>query len=280
MAGSALDGRAVSVGRMRVGSIHTYPVKGCRALRHDSAVVEPWGLAGDRRWLLVDPEGVAITQRDVAGLGQLGAAPGPDGIALSCRGFEAQVVPIEGLRISVRVWGSTIEATRAPAADEWLRRMLGVEARLVWLDDPTRRSTEQSLSQPGDRVSFADEFPLLLANTASLHRLNDWIAESGSEEGPLPMNRFRPNLVIEGAEPFAEDEWVGKTIQIGQVEFRVPQACGRCVVTTTNQETGERGTEPLRTLGRYRNVDQQLLFGVHLIPAAPGVVSVGDPVVT
>jgi uncharacterized protein YcbX len=146
------------------------------------------------------------------------------------------------------------------------------------LDDPTRRAVNPVYARPGDVVSFADGYPLLLANVASLAMLNDWLAEAGSPEGPLPMTRFRPNLVIEGAAAWAEDAFVGGRLRIGSVEFRVPKPCDRCVVTTTDQETGVRGKEPLRTLGRYRNVDQLLMFAVNLIPDGTGTVAVGDAV--
>jgi len=263
-----------------VSAIHTYPIKGCRRLDHDSAVVEPWGLEHDRRWLVTDADGVAITQREVAGLGQLRAVPGPDGISLSHSGKDLWV-PVKANPIAKGdVFGAVVAASPAgPRADAWLSEVLGVEARLVWLDDPTRRPTDPKVSRPGDRVSFADEFPLLLTATASLARLNDWIVEGRhADEWPLPMTRFRPNIVVEGAEPFEEDGWIGRTIRIGQLEFRVPQACGRCVVTTTDQETGARGKEPLHTLGRYRNLSQKLRFGVHLIPVTTGRINVGDTI--
>lgn len=263
-----------------MSTIHTYPVKGCRRIDLDSAVVQPWGLEHDRRWLITDPGGVAVTQRDVATLGQLRAEPVADGINLSYQDNILRV-RLEPNPVSKgEVFGDVVSATPAgPEAEAWLKRVFGIDARLVWLDDPTRRATNPQLSRPGDRVSFADEYPLLLANTASLARLNDWIAEGDrSEEGPLPMNRFRPNVVVEGARPFQEDEWVGEVIRIGQLPFRVTQGCGRCVVTTTDQETGERGYEPLRTLGKFRNVNQQLLFGVHLVPLETGTISIGDPI--
>ena len=108
--------------------------------------------------------------------------------------------------------------------------------------------------------------------------MNDWIAESGSDEGPLPMTRFRPNVVVDGAPGWAEDGWVDRRIRIGGVTFRAAKACGRCVMTTTDQETGERGREPLRTLGQRRKVDQSLLFGTNVIPDGTGPIRVGDPV--
>jgi hypothetical protein len=266
---------------VRLSALHTYPIKGCRRLDHETAVVEPWGLAGDRRWLITRPDGVAITQRDIAALALLRAIPADAGLSLGMPGRDPLLVPPLHPDPSavVKVWSATVAATPAGvAADAWLSAALGQEVQLVWLDDPTRRAVNPEFSEPGDRVNFADGYPVLLTNTASLARLNDWIFEGGSDEGPLPMARFRPNVVVDGAEPFAEDDWIGKRIRIGEVTFRAPKPCGRCVVTTTDQETGERGREPLRTLARHRNVDTKLLFGLNLIPDAPGQIRVGDSV--
>ena len=123
-------------------------------------------------------------------------------------------------------------------------------------------------------VSFADGYPLLITNTASLDELGRWLAEDGDE--PVPMTRFRPNVVVSGAEPWAEDHW--RYIRIGAVPFRVAKPCGRCVVTTTDQVTGERGSQPLKMLGQRRRFGQSLVFGQNLIPDRRGVIRVGDPV--
>lgn len=260
---------------MRVSAIYTYPVKGCHRLDHDIAVVEPWGIEGDRRWLIVDPAGIAITQRDVPGLALLRARPGMDGLTLSYPDRPRFLVPPlkENAIATGNVWENVVAATPAgQAANAWLSETLKCEARLLWLDDPMRRPVGPPYANAGDRVSFADGYPLLLTNTASLDQLNEWMGE------PLPMNRFRPNVVIETEKPFIEDEWTGQTIRIGQMAFRVANPCARCVVTTTDQDTGVRGREPLRTLAKYRNVDQELLFGTNLIPVAPGVIRIDDPV--
>jgi uncharacterized protein YcbX len=180
----------------------------------------------------------------------------------------------------VTVWKFTGPASLVGAdVDDWLTEALDRKVRLVWLDDPTRRAVNPVYGRPEDRVSFADGYPVLLANAASLADLNDRIAESGSLEGPLPMTRFRPNVVISGAPAWVEDAWTGGRVRIGAVTFRVPKPCDRCVVTTTDQETGERGREPLRTLARFRNVDQGLLFATNLIPDNLGEIAVGDEVV-
>ena len=266
---------------MRIGALYTYPVKGCYRLEHDGARVEPWGLAGDRRWLVVDLDGTALTQREVPGLGQIRPTPTTGGLVVRAAGRPDLTVPEprDGEPTEVTVWGDRVRAAAAgAAADDWFSETLDRKVRLVWLDDPTRRAVDPRYALASDRVSFADGYPLLLANAASLDALNDWLAADGSPEWPLPMTRFRPNVVVTGAPAWAEDAWVGGRIRIGEVTFRVPKACGRCVVTTTDQETGERGREPLRTLARYRNVDQQLLFAVNLIPDGPGYIRVGDAV--
>jgi uncharacterized protein YcbX len=163
-------------------------------------------------------------------------------------------------------------------AHAWFSDVLGSRARLVHLDDPARRRpVDPAYARPGDMVSLADGYPLLLTTTASLDALNGLIATGDRpHEGPLPMDRFRPNVVIGSAGAWAEDDW--RRIAIGDVPFSVVKPCGRCVVTTTDQRSAERGREPLLTLARHRRVGNQLLFGQNLIPDGTGVIRVGDPV--
>ncbi|MGW4461325.1 MOSC domain-containing protein [Micromonospora sp. NPDC004704] len=272
---------------MRVVSIHTYPVKGCRRMDRDTARVEPWGLDGDRRWLVVDEHGIGLTQRQHRELVTLRAVSRPGGLTLSAPGLAALDLaePSGGEAIEVRVFrGRPPSPVRAAGAeaDEWLHRLLGRAVRLVWLGDPARNLVPWSVSPgSGAEVSFADGTPLLLVNTASLDAFNDWLVESGSVEGPLPLSRFRPNLVISGAAPWAEGEWVGRRIRIGGAIFHGAAECGRCLVATIDQETGERGQEPLRMLARRRNIGQKLLFGLQMtVEATPGGSSGGDRTVT
>jgi uncharacterized protein YcbX len=177
------------------------------------------------------------------------------------------------------VWGDPVPARSAgTAADAWFSKAIGRDVRLLWLDDPTRRSPNPALSEPTDRVSFADGYPLLVTNAASLDALNDALAESGSDEWPLPMTRFRPNVVVSGARPWAEDDWLGRRIRIGVVTFRAVKMCDRCVLTTVDAETGVQGREPLWVLAKHRRIDQKLMFGMNLIPDGIGAIAVGDPV--
>ncbi|KAB1949672.1 MOSC domain-containing protein [Micromonospora sp. ALFpr18c] len=269
---------------MRLTSIHTYPVKGCHRLDHDGAFVQPWGLAGDRRWMVVDADGVGVTQRETTRLVGLRATVRPGALTLRADGRPDLDVPepVGGDPVLVRTFRSRklpVPAVAAgAAADAWLGALLGRPVRLVWLARPTRHlAAEGREYDTGDQVSFADAYPLLLTNAASLDALNGWLAEAGEE--PVPMTRFRPNLVVDGAPAWAEDGWAGRSLRVGDLRMRAAGPCDRCVVTTTDQETGVRAREPLRTLGRYRNIRQSLLFGLNVVPIDSGPVTVGDQVV-
>ncbi len=165
-----------------------------------------------------------------------------------------------------------------PEADEWVSAVLELDARLVYLDDTYGRPSKPEYSEPGDVVSFADAFPVLLASEDSLAMLNDWIAEGPrSDEGPLPMTRFRPNLIVRGAPSFDEDTWA--RIRVGDAEFRVVKDCDRCVITTLDPLTGEKQMEPIATLARHRKWGGKTWFAVNMIPdTEDAVVRVGDEV--
>ena len=267
---------------MRVASLHTYPIKGGHRLDHDEAAVEPWGLAGDRRWMVIDPEGVGITQRTAARLAVLSARPRPGGLTVRAPGLADLDVaePVDGPKEFVRVFSDKAPVpARLALADEWFSDLLDRPARLAWLGDPTARPIEGD-ALDGDRVNFADGYPLLLTTEASHAAVNDWLYESGNE--PVPMTRFRPNVVVSGARPWAEDDWPGRRLRLGDVVLRAVSSCTRCVVTTVDQETGTGGRQPLHILGRHRRFPEGLLFGINLIPdLAPdrtGIIRVGDRV--
>jgi MOSC domain-containing protein len=263
---------------MRIASLHTYPIKGCRRLDHDAAMVESWGLAGDRRWMVVDADGVGITQRTVPAMALLTVRPRRGGLTVHGPGRPDLEVtePVDGPKEHVRVFRSNPAVPARVAADGgWISSYLGLDARLVWLGDPTVRPVADH-ALDGDRVSFADAYPLLLTNAASLEAVNDWLLEDGVDR--VPMTRFRPSLVVEDAPAWAEDGWVGGRLRIGDVPFRAAKPCDRCLVTTIDQDTAEVGREPLRILGRYRRFPGGLMFGLNLIPDGVGVLRVGDHV--
>ncbi len=269
---------------MKLDSITIYPVKSLRGIAVQEAAVEPWGLAGDRRWMVVDADHRYLTQRELPGMARIAAAPAGDGgVVLSAFDAGALRVPAPeagGPTVDVLVWRDRVRAQPAGRdADAWLSDALGRVCRLVHMGDPAAaRPVDPAYGQPADRVSFADGFPLLGVNAASLGALNTRLAQ------PVPMARFRPNLVLSGAAPWAEDAW--RLLQIGGVggvAFRAVKLCARCVIITTDQETGARprDREPLRTLSSFRRDDRgRVLFGQNLVPDGVGRIAVGDRVET
>ncbi len=266
-----------------VSAIYRYPVKSCRGERLAGAAVEPWGLAGDRRGMLVDADGSPVTAREHPRL--VLVAPRPDrGVLHLTRpaGPDLTVhVPRGDELVPVNVWGSDLVAALASAeSGEWFSELAGVPVRLVYLDDPSRRRPNPAYSRDGDRVSFADAYPLLLTSEGSLATLNGLIAAGPrADEGSMQMRRFRPGVVVTGTPAWAEDAW--RLLRIGDVIFRAVKGCDRCVMTTVDPGTAAKGKEPLATLARYRRWDGKIWFGINLIPDSPrpgDAIRTGDPV--
>ena len=262
---------------MELESIFFYPIKSTAGHRVREAEVRPWGLAGDRRYLVVDERGEPMTARDHPTM--LDCLAEPDGDTIVLTGPHAaplRVVP-STVRFTADVWGTPVEVTDCgDDAAAWFAALIGLPGRLAWLDDPTRRPVDPTFGAPGDLVNLADGFPLLLTSTASLARLDDWVAETAAELGeelpkPLSMRRFRPSVVVAGADtPFAEDTW--ERVRIGGVDFRVAKPCDRCVLTTVDPDApNAKGKEPVRTLARHRRWDGRIWFGVNLIPDIPRI---------
>lgn len=261
---------------MRLSALYIHPIKSCASLALDEAEVRPRGLAHDRRWLIVDESGRFLTGRQLPALVRLRATPRADGLTLDAPGMPALHVPrppADAPRLQVQVWKDSVDAALADAAAaHWLTQWLGRPVRLVHMDAGARRPVRPDLSQPGDLVSFADAFPLLAISQSALDQLNTKLAT------PVPIARFRPNLVIDGCRPHAEDGW--RRIRIGAVEFDVSRQCVRCVFTTVDTERGapDPSGEPLNTLKGYRRGESGVTFGVHLIARGGGTLRVGDAV--
>ncbi|MFP5019452.1 MOSC domain-containing protein [Pseudonocardia phyllosphaerae] len=263
-----------------LAGLRRYPVKSCRGTDLDRAVVERAGLAGDRRWMLVDDDGGMVTARAHPRLLLAVPALRADGLDVTGPGLPPLSVRIpDGDPVPVRVHRS--DTAGVPASDEahaWFSELLGEKVRLVHLDDPGHRRPDPGFSAPDDRVGFADGYPLLLTSAASLDAVNELVAAgSHAHEGPLPMTRFRPNVVVDGAPAWAEDGW--RRIRIGDAAFRVAKGCARCVLTTADPETAVKGREPMATLARHRRFGSGVWFGVNLIPDDPGAgIALGDRV--
>ena len=259
--------------------LYLYPVKSLGGYAVAEADVTARGLRHDRRWLLVDERNRFLTQRQHPELALLVVAPAYNGFLLSHRQrpeLLSLFIPFEAQpdrTLFVTVWDDILWAWRgAVEADEWLSEALDRTCRLVYMSDMVRRDVEPDLNPEGQLVSFADGYPFLLAGEAALADLNTRLAE------PVLMNRFRPNLVFGGGEAYEDDTW--EQFRIGDVPFRAVRGCGRCVLTTIDQQTAQKNPlgDPLRTLATYRKAENSTLFGQNVTGPGHGRLRVGDAV--
>ena len=256
-----------------VSALYVYPVKSCRGIRVRQWPVVARGFAADRRWMIVDANGRFVTQRELAQLALVSTALEGEQLRLRAPGRSELVLPLRheiGEQREVQVWEDRALGIAHAAGSTWFSRYLGAPHELVYMPDHHLRQVNPARARPGDITSFADAYPFLLLSEASLADLNSRL------DVPITMDRFRPNIVISGCEPFAEDGYA--RVRIGEISFRGPKRCDRCVITTVDPLTGERGREPLRTLAKYRLADQKVWFGMNLIHDETGVLRVGDPV--
>jgi len=259
---------------IRLTGLNIYPIKSARGLALDESVVDEFGLRYDRRWMVVDEAGVFLSQRSHPRLALVVPSIRDGTLRVDAPGMptlQTPLHPTNTVATRVTVWHDTSPATWVgDRAAEWFSDFLGLPCSLVHMADQVVRPANPAFAPPGVRVGFADAFPFLLISEESLADLNRRLVD------PLPMNRFRPNLVVAGGEPYGEDGW-GK-IEIGGVRLQVVKPCDRCLVTTTDQATGERGKEPLRTLATYRKVGNDVMFGQNVVHEGPGCMRVGDSV--
>ncbi len=253
--------------------LYVYPIKSCRGVRVEEWPVVERGFAADRRWMIVDEAGRFVTQREVARLALVQTAFVGESLKIEGPGAAPLLLPQrfdEGAPRNVEVWSDQSIGCVHPAGSAWFSAYLGSPHELVYMPDNHHRQVNPARARPGDIVSFADGYPFLLISEASLADLNTRL------EKPVPMERFRPNIVVSGTDPFAEDEFA--RVQLGSISFRGVKRCDRCTVTTIDTETGERGREPLRTLATFRLSEFKVWFGMNLIHDAPGTLRVGDAV--
>lgn len=263
-----------------LSALNIYPVKGLKGIAVAAARCTERGLEHDRRWMLVDREGVFLTQREHPKMATVWTDIGDEFLTLCVpdeAGVDVPLRPAKAPAMKVQVWRSVCEAVPvSPQADELLSSYLGTACRLVYMPDSSKRYSNPDYAGGNNLVGFADGYAYLVIGEASLADLNARLAAKGHP--PLPMNRFRPNLVVAGSAAYAEDGW--GEIHIGEAVLRAAKPCGRCEVTTTDQSTGEvRGPEPLATLGTYRNSERfGVKFGMNLVTVREGTLRVGDQV--
>ncbi len=258
---------------MIVSELCIYPIKGCGGINLESAELDEFGLKGDRRFMVVDEEGVFLSQRKHHAMCRIHIQR-EDGFTIaSFDGMEDLVIEpsMEANDIPVRIWDDdVVAADMGEMAAIWFSHALGQKTRLVGIGPQYSRNVRIGDTAYSSKMHFGDSCPVLVITKDSLDDLNRRL------DRPVPMDRFRPNLVIDGTTPYAEDSW--QYIRIGDQMLQFAKKCGRCTVTTIDQQTGEAGPEPLRTLSTYRKDGNKVCFGAYYLPITKGTVRVGDEV--
>jgi uncharacterized protein len=261
---------------LTVSELYIYPIKSLAGIAVTTATVTSRGFQYDRRLMLVDENNVCITQREFPEMALLQPVITNDGLHIHQKKNSLSPLfiphqPKGNETIPVTIWDDTCEAALFDTSiNEWFSNALGSACRLVYMPDTTSREVDKRYAQHSEITSFADGYPILMIGQSSLNDLNNRLAE------PLPMNRFRPNIVFTGGEPFLEDQM--QLFTINNIEFSSVKACARCVMTTINQDTLSISKEPLKTLSAYRLKDNKVLFGQNLLHKGDGVITIGDAI--
>jgi len=258
-----------------LSEIFVYPIKSVSGISLNEAYIGEKGIEKDRRWMIINEEGKFLSQRTYPELSLVYVNIENDGLVVKhkYKNYDELFIPFEAdeeYTRDVEIWNDKCGAVLVSnAADCWFSKVLGIPCRLVYMPDNTKRIVDPRYSDGNKTVGFADGFPFLLIGQSSLDDLNSKL------ELPININRFRPNLVFTGGEPFSEDLW--KKFKIGSITFFPVKPCARCTIPTINQETGEKGKEPLVTLSSYRMKNNKVYFGQNLVSEGSGIIKVGDP---
>jgi hypothetical protein len=258
-----------------LSGIFIYPIKSLGGVSVESAVAEERGLQHDRRWMLVDESGKFLSQREYPQMALFSVSILENRLLVTHKKSNSSInIPFQNQTkeiLKVKIWEDACSAAKiSNESDEWFSDLLGIKCTLVYMLDDERRIVDKKYVDEEKIVGFADAYPFLIIGQSSLDDLNSKL------RALIPMNRFRTNFVFTGGVPFAEDNW--KDFNIGDVHFKAVKPCARCVVTTINQETGERNYEPLQTLSYYRKVGGKVIFGMNVICKTIGRVSIGDKI--
>ncbi|MDJ0575036.1 MAG: MOSC domain-containing protein [Xenococcaceae cyanobacterium MO_234.B1] len=272
---------------MIVSELWIYPIKSCQGIKLQQAEVTSKGFVWDREMMVISQRGKFLTQRQFPQLAKVQVAIAENTISLSLQDNSIEPITfiptLQGQETEVEIWRDhTIAIDQGDQVAEWFHQVLELQpekqCRLVRQSPQYIRPVNPKIAPDPTPVSFADGYPVLITTTASLKELNRRITETYQDpELIVPMNRFRPNIVVETELPFDEDNW--KLVQVGEIKFAVVKPSSRCIITTVDQQTGNvnRLKEPLRTLGTFRQFGEQgVMFGENMIPQNTGIVNVGD----
>lgn len=257
---------------VEVSGLFFYPLKSAAGISASTVMLDEFGFRNDRRWMLVDDQGQFLSQRRFPRFCLVHVMIADDYMQVSAPGQVTLTVNVPSSEASPRqvvVWEDTCQVADAgDTAASWFSDFLQQECRLVYFPDDVHRQVDTRFAHPGEVTAFSDGFPILLISEASLAALNAKLAT------PVGMDRFRPNLVVRGCEPFAEDGW--QTLALGDWKLRVVKPCSRCIIPNIDQETAQRQSEPAKTLATFRRRDNKVFFGQNVIHQGPGRLSLGD----
>jgi uncharacterized protein YcbX len=260
---------------LRVSQLFNYPIKSLGGIALDTAQLTDRGLQHDRRWMLIDKDNRFLSQREHAQMALFKIELETDSLKVTYTTDGSHInipfIPLKPEMVDVVIWDDTCTGQLvSDVVDAWFTVKLGIPTRLVYMPNETHRATDPRYTTQGTIASFADAYPALLIGQASLDDLNNRLAE------PLPMNRFRPNIVFEGGEPYSED--LMNHISINGIDMYGVKLCARCIMTTIDQQTAVKNKEPLKTLARYRRKGNKILFGQNLAFNSNGVLNIGDEI--
>lgn len=260
-----------------ISQLFIYPIKSLGGIAVNSALVTDRGLQNDRRFMLVDENKIFLTQREHRTMALLKTVIEDDELIIYHKDNPADKLQVplvpepSAFTTTVNVWDDWCEGQYInEEADKWFSEKLNFSCRLVYMPESTKRKVDNRYALNNDITNFSDGYPILIIGQSSLDDLNNRMEEA------LPMNRFRPNIVIVGSQPFQED--MMEHFTVNGMDFYGVKLCARCVITTTNQDTGDIGKEPLKTLAQYRRIDNKVLFGQNVLCQGAGIISVGNEI--
>jgi len=259
---------------LTVSQLYIYPIKSLGGIALNKVAVTERGFEHDRRWMLVDENNHFLSQREVAQMALLKVYLKDNGLLITYATGENILIPFKPLThesCEVVIWDDTCTAIYVSAAvDDWFTKVLGMPCRLVYMPDTSKRQVDQEYAPIEQITSFSDAYPFMLLGQATLDDLNNRLAE------PLPMDRFRPNIVFTGGKAFEED--LLDSFTIGNIHFNGVKLCARCILTTINQDNAIKAKEPLKTLASYRRKNNKIYFGQNLIHMGNGTITIGDKI--
>ena len=261
---------------LTVSELFIYPIKSLGGISVSSAKVTRRGFEYDRRWMLVDSANRCITQRELPSMALLQVALSAEGLKVyHKKNKQSQIIipfiPTSEKHVTVQIFEDTCDAIFvSDLIDEWFTQMLSLKCRLVYMPDSSLRMVDKEYGRNNEITSFADAFPFLIIGQSSLDDLNSKLIE------PLPINRFRPNMVFTGADPYMED--VMEQFTINNIIFFGVKLCARCTIPTINQDDGSKSNEPLKTFASYRQKNNKVYFGQNLLAKGFGSIKVGDKI--